>query len=176
MERPGSARGVTLLELMFGMFIVSVLLTVGIPLFDSLYDKERLRGAATRLAAETRQARAEAELHGRSVTVTVRSGPYWCIGLSDDGACDCHTQGSCRVNGLVREVAGERFRGVSIPGADVSTTFEPAQDLSWEAPEEWPILLESAAGRRIAVSLNRLGNADLCAPQNPGEHWSYEDC
>lgn len=176
MERPGNGRGVTLLELIFGLFIMSVLLTVGIPVFDGLWDKERLRGAAVRLAAETRQARAEAELRGMPVTVNIRAGRAWCVGLSDNGACDCRVPSSCRVAGLERAVEGSEFRGVSVRGADMNTTFDPAREVARPAYAAWPVVLESAAGRRLGVRLTLLGNPDICSPAQSGENWAYDAC
>lgn len=176
MERPGKKQGVTLLELVFGLFIVSALLTVGIPLFDTTFDKERLRGAAQRLAAETRQARAVAELQGQPVTLTVKAGYAWCIGLSDDGACDCGESSSCRVDGVRHAVEGSEFRGVKVQGPGVDTTFDPASELPRQAFSDWPVVLESAGGRRLAVRLNLLGNPDICSPADAGEHWAYASC
>lgn len=176
MEMPGKERGVTLLELIFGLFITSVLLTVGVPMFDGLWDKERLRGAAVRLAAETRQAQAVAELQGKPVTITVRAGYAWCIGLSDSGVCDCGESASCLLGGAPHEVEGSVFRGTRVRGGDLATTFNPALELPRQSFEDWPVVLESAGGRRLAVRLNLLGNPAICSPPDSGENWAYGSC
>lgn len=169
-------QGVTLLELMFGLFIVSVLLTIAVPAFDSVYDKQRLKGAAVRLAAETRQAREEADLLGRPVTVSITAGPAWCIGLSDTGTCDCGEPASCQLDGSPRAVEGSRFSGVLVKGADLETTFVPAYSPGQPAYEDWPVVLESAGGRSLGVRISMLGNTDLCTPAGSEDDWTYDGC
>lgn len=166
----------TLLELMFSIFVASILLTIAVPSFDWLMEKERLKGAAVRLAAETRQARAEAQSTGDSITVTVVAGEHWCIGLSDAGVCNCKTQGACRIHGAPREVAGTSFKGISVRSGDLAITFDPYHALKRPFLEEWPILLESDGGQRIGVHLTALGNAYLCAPEGADKSWGYSKC
>ncbi len=176
MEMPGTERGVTLLELIFGLFIVSVLLTIAVPAFDGVYDKHRLQGAAVRLAAETRQAREQADLLGQPVTVSIMAGPAWCIGLSDTGPCDCGESASCQLGGSPRFVEGSQFRGVSVKGAGLETTFEPAYSPGQPAYQDWPVVLESAGGRSLGVRISMLGNTDLCTPAGAEGDWTYDDC
>lgn len=166
----------TLLELMFSIFVASILLTIAVPSYDWLFEKERLRGAASRLAAETRQARAEAQSRGDHITVTVVAGADWCIGLSDAGACDCTSQGSCRIDGVPHEVAGEDFKGVSVQGRDVATTFDPYRQLSRPFLQDWPIVLESDSGKEIGVRLTALGSAYVCAPAGMEDTWDFSEC
>lgn len=176
MARPGKGWGMTLLELMFSIFVASILLTIAVPSFDWLLEKERLRGAASRLAAETRHARAEAEFSGDPITVTVVAGENWCIGLSDAGACDCSAQGSCRIHGQSRQIAGVDFKGVAVRSGDLTTTFDPYHELPRPVLDQWPVLLESESGKRIGVRLTALGSAFLCAPSGTEETWDYTEC
>lgn len=177
MARPGKGQGMTLLELMFSIFVASVLLTIAVPSFDWLFEKERLRGAASRLAMETRQARAEAQVSGEPVTVTVVAGEAWCMGLSDAGACDCTAQGACRIQDIPKAVDGENFEGITVRGRDLATTFNPSyRNLPRPSRHEWPILLESDSGKRLGVHLTVLGDAYVCAPAGMEETWDYPEC
>lgn len=176
MTGPGKGQGMTLLELMFSIFVASMLLTIAVPSFDWLLEKERLRGAAARLAVATRQARAEAQYSGDPITVTVVAGADWCIGVSDSGACDCNAQGSCRIHGKPRKIAGVDFKGVTIRGGDLTTTFDPYHELPRPVLGQWPVLLESGSGKKLGVRLTALGSAYLCAPSGTEETWDYAEC
>lgn len=177
MAWPGMGQGVTLLELMFSIFVASILLTVAVPSFDWLMEKERLRGAASRLVLETRQAHAEAQASGEPVTITVVAGDAWCVGLSDAGTCDCTAQGACRIQDIPKAVAGENFEGITIRGRDLATTFNPSyRNFPRLSRQGWPILLESDSGKSLGVHLTVLGNAYVCTPTSMKETWGYPEC
>ena len=64
-------KGFTLIELMVTITIVAVLLSVGIPAFNSVVNQQQLKGATETLASDFRRARSAAIAGGASSDVVM---------------------------------------------------------------------------------------------------------
>lgn len=185
MVGPGKGRGLTLIELVVTILVAGILIAIAIPSFNQMFQKNRLKGAAERLAAETQLARAEALARREPITVSITAGTDWCLGL-DEGtaACDCSVDDvgdatACTLDGVLRVSRVADFEGVRVQGNDVSDTFEPIRGRPEPAnydPTEWPVIFESAAGQEVGVRLTVLGSVHLCSPAGSGNIWDYPPC
>lgn len=197
MSRPGKGQGVTLIELVVTLLVAGILIAIAIPSFNLMFQKNRLKGAAERLAAETQLARAEALARRSPVTISisVTSSSDWCIGIDEeepgDGStgCDCNLDDptesdACALfdsdananEDVVRVSRVEDFKGVAIQGNDVDATFEPVRGMPTGAVGDWPIIFGSAAGQEVGVRLTVLGSVHLCSPAGSGNIWDYPAC
>lgn len=80
-------RGVTLLELMIALMIASVLLTIGIPSFNSVLDNQRMTSATNELVMSLNIAKSEAIKRVSYVTVCASNNGVSCTagGAWNDG-------------------------------------------------------------------------------------------
>jgi len=181
MSRKASERGVTLIELVITVLVAAILLAIAIPSFNRLFEKSRLKGAAERLSSEIQYARAEALERRAPVSIAIKAGQDWCIGLTDDtsGTCDCSTVNDCQVGGATRITDGGDFKGVGVQGSNVNDTFEPLRgvpDAATYDEDEWPVFFKLAGGRSVGVELTVLGSVRLCSPAGSGNLWDYPTC
>lgn len=173
--------GVTLIELLVAVLILGILLAIAIPSFSSMFEKNRLKGAAERLAAQTQYARSEAIARNSDVTIAVQTSAPWCFGVSvGSAACDCGqddpTQAdACQIDGTLRRDSAEDFTGIGIQGANVSATFNSVRGTP-EPGDDGTIVLESQSGMEVGVQLTALGNVHLCSPSGSGNIWDYPEC
>jgi type II secretion system protein H len=87
---PGTNSGFTLVELMITLVIMAIVITVGLPSFNDFVASQRVRTAASDLAADMAFARAEAIKESRPVVVEPIAGPGdwrrgWRIWVDIDG-------------------------------------------------------------------------------------------
>ena len=182
MVGPGKGRGLTLIELVVTVLVAGILIAIAIPSFNQMFQKNRLKGAAERLAAETQLARAEALARREPITVSVTAGTNWCLGLDEGVAgCDCSVDDAsdataCTLDGVLRVSRVADFEGVQVQGNDVDATFEPVRGMPTAAVGDWPIVFESAAGQEVGVRLTVLGSVHLCSPAGSGNIWDYPAC
>lgn len=88
--------GFTLVELMITLAVVAILLTVGIPSFQAIFQSNRLATQANEMIGAINLARSEAIKRGANVTVTPSAGGFqngWCI----------HTGNACAGGAVLRQ-------------------------------------------------------------------------
>lgn len=137
------AAGVTLVELMIAVSLISILLGLAVPSLTEVMAKMRLEGAVNNLATDLQFARSEALQHRTAVTLsTATSGTTY--GISSAGT-------------TVKTV---NPGGVTFTG-DVAVTFDPLRGLANTA-----VFTVSAAGTgaQLRVSTNTLGRVQVCTP------------
>lgn len=89
-------RGFTLVELMITLAVMAILLTVGIPSFQTIFQSNRLATQANEMIGAINLARSEAIKRGANVTVTASAGGFqngWCI----------HTGNACAAGTALRQ-------------------------------------------------------------------------
>lgn len=73
---PARVRGFNLIELMIGIAVAAILLTIAIPSFTATINRNRLATAANELVASLQLARMEAVRHGARVVVCASEDAY----------------------------------------------------------------------------------------------------
>lgn len=81
--------GLTLIELMLTIGVVGVLLTIGLPSFSDMIDRNRLKGAAESLYANVQRARSESIKRNDDIYVnfSANGSSTWVYGVSDLTSC-----------------------------------------------------------------------------------------
>jgi type IV fimbrial biogenesis protein FimT len=142
-------RGVTLIELMIGMTIISCLLLVGMPSFTSWIQDLQIRGAAESIQSGLLLARSEAIRRNRTVQLT----------LADAGGLVEWRIGCVSVNADCPVLITERKRGegglntrmaAAAPAAGAVDTVDTA--------------LAAGAGLPVSIAFNGLGQLAGPAP------------
>jgi len=190
------SQGFTLLELMIVIAVTAILVTIGVPSFQSVLDKNKVKGAAEVLVQQLQFARTEAIKQNKEVEVMFdASGTDWCYGLDDYlkepapstilDKCNCKTDpDKCTINSVQKVVTQADAKGVVIEGnlfgvADTNTlTFDPVRGTVSPVPvvNNDYVEFKSSKGYRARVRVpSALGRATICAPAT-GKVLNYPDC
>lgn len=171
--------GVTLIELLVVLVVLAVFVGLGIPSFNSVFDRHRVTGAAQALYADLQYARAEAIKRNLEVAVNFDNTAGWCYGLTDTAPysdCDCGTASaaSCTVNGQQYIVTADRFPGVSmslVSLAAESLRFEPTRGTL--ASSSGNVRFTGDAAQEVRVTAAFVGRVRLCSPT---DYAGYKTC
>ena len=156
--------GFTLIELMITLAIASILLSVGIPSFQSIFEINRLATQANELVGAVNLARSEAIKRGQDVTVQASAGGFqngWCV----------HLGANCAGANIVREFRAMNQMAVvsggistlvfngrgqkALPAGEVSIRISPADCTS------------GMADRARTISIANTGRANTTAGACP---------
>jgi type IV fimbrial biogenesis protein FimT len=172
----GRVRGVTLIELMIGMTIISCLLLVGMPSFTSWIQDLQVRGAAESIQSGLLLARSEAIRHNRPVQLTLADAGglvEWHIGcVSVDTDCPALIAERKRgEGGLNTRMAAAATAAGAIDtalaagaGLPVSIAFNGLGQLAGPAPARIEVSHVTLGGARRLVLRINAGLVRICKP------------
>jgi type IV fimbrial biogenesis protein FimT len=148
------ARGLTLLESMVAVAIVALLTTLALPSFGGMLSRQRLKSAAEQMALDLSELRLQAAQRGHGMHLDVQAGPQWCYALAIATGCDCRVPQGCQL----KTVTSRDHPGVNLVEAG-ALRVDPAPGAS-----SGSVMLQSADGLRLRVTMTPLGRARICAP------------
>lgn len=152
---PRRPRGLTLIELMIGLCVGAVLMSLAVPSFQAYLQRNRLKAAAQGLELDLREARYDSVRRGQPVHVVFKGGPDWCYALATSADCDCRMRQPCRV----KTVRGSDLRGLQLVEWH-DLRFDPASGMT---DLTGPLALWQAAGpERVRVSVSPAGRPTVC--------------
>jgi type IV fimbrial biogenesis protein FimT len=161
--------GITLIEVMVTLILMSIFLASVAPTFAEALDKHRLKSATATLYYTLHMAKSEAIKRNERVRVTfksINSGTNWCYGLKIDASCDCTVSGSCEIDGIEKKVSSNSFPGVKI-GLHISSpgnrlTFE---NVRWMMAGTFGhIRFTSDQNKQTRVIVSQTSRIRLCSP------------
>jgi prepilin-type N-terminal cleavage/methylation domain-containing protein len=171
---PGRQAGVTLIELLVVLVVLAVFVALGIPSFNSVFDRHRVTGAAQALYGDLQYARAEAIKRNQKIYVKFDDSAAWCYGIDDTSvaACSCGAGTGCTVNGQQHIVTSERFPGVLLNHnlASDTITFDPVRGT---LSPNGTIELDGGANKEVDVVTSLLGRVRLCSDDG---YAGYKSC
>jgi prepilin-type N-terminal cleavage/methylation domain-containing protein len=111
--------GVTLIELLVVLVVLAVFVALGLPSFNSIFEKKRLTGAAQAMHADFQFARAQAIKSNQGVSINFTEGSSWCYGITDtapfsDCVCSTASAANCTVEGVQRVVSSTQFLRINM--------------------------------------------------------------
>jgi type IV fimbrial biogenesis protein FimT len=161
-------RGITLIEAMSVVAILSIVVGTALPNFASLRQRADLAGVAAQLETDVQFARSQAAAYGHPVQLTLReSGGATCYMVHTGPAAQC----TCGATAAAASCSGdaELLRSVSLaPAGDVqvrsasrSIAFDPVKGT---ATPTATLRVEARDGRVIHQVVNLLGRVRGCSP------------
>ena len=159
MAKSRAQAGFTVIELMVAVAVVSILLTVGVPAFGSLIERQQLSGAAQTFASDLRRAKSDAIAKGPggSVTVTLASDSSagtWSYAVTNSGSTPTKNVSQADFSGVTAVVTGW---GVS--GGAAAFSIEAVRGLS---RREGSITFTSGTAS-LTVERNLAGRVGVCS-------------
>jgi prepilin-type N-terminal cleavage/methylation domain-containing protein len=163
MIRKTPKEGFTLLELLVAVVVIAIIVAVGIPSFQTMIDRNRLRAVTEELFVDLNYARSESIKQNRIVAVYFNStSTSWCYGIDDNlvTACDCATApANCTVNGLPKVVSNTDHPSVAlnlIQFTDNVVGFDPRRGMPVEGSAlNTPLAATRGVGFQSALGKNR---------------------
>ncbi|MCA0244475.1 MAG: GspH/FimT family pseudopilin [Proteobacteria bacterium] len=154
--RTRRARGLTLIELMIGLGIMAVLMSLAVPSFAAYLQRARLKAAAQTLELDLREARYEAARRGVPLYLNFQGGGTdWCYAVATTPGCDCRQTAACRL----KAARATDLRGVQLQEPH-ALRFDPATG-NPDAPGTAAVWT-AAGGERVQVSVNAMGRPVVC--------------
>ena len=168
------ARGVTLIELMVVIAVLTVLVMVAVPSFSDLLAKKRVEGALTQLTADLNFARSEAVVRNTDVSVTFGSGCY-VIHTTGSTATSCAQSGAPTLGTgalQVKLVQLDPASTISFSPNDsmTSLTFDSLRAMATSNGTDTTsgsVNINSSVGSwQLRVSVVRMGRTQACSPNS----------
>lgn len=145
--------GLTLIELVIGMALLALLLSLAVPSFGARMTHYRLMSTAEGLVQDLGEARQIALRDGIAVIVDFNPGPDWCYAVARTAHCDCGTALPCQL---------KTVRARDLPGIQLTqstpTRVEPIEVGRRQQVAE----LVSRDGEHLRIEITPLGRAQLC--------------
>ena len=150
-------RGLTLIEVMIGLAITVVLMSLALPSMLGTLQRQRLKSAAEGLAMDISEARFEAARRGIPIELGFATGTDWCWSTATRTGCDCHVRQSCQL----KSVRAAEMPSVELVDAQ-GALFMPDNAARTTGGTA---LLQTPGGDRLRVELSGMGRARICAPE-----------
>jgi len=168
MLAPQAPRGVTLIEAAIALAIAAVIATSALPGLGSFIETRRLDAAATRVAADLRQARAEALLRGSGLWFSVQHadwGDCYVLHTGRAGQCRCEPTGPASCDG-----EAQALKTAQLPAADRFALQANVGAIRFDAlhgtaTPTATLKVVAASGRSILHVVNVMGRVRSCTPR-----------
>lgn len=146
--------GLTLIEMMIGLAICAVLMSLAVPSLSAHLQRHRLKAAAQGLELDLREARYESAQRGAPLSLVFSPGADWCYAITTSADCNCREQQACRI----KAVRATDLRGVQLLEPR-GTRFDPA---TGHAEQAGTLAVWQAGGQQVRVSVSMLGRPQVC--------------
>jgi type IV fimbrial biogenesis protein FimT len=160
---PAKLAGFSLIELMVGIVIFSLTLSMGISSYQTWMQNTQIRNAAESIKNGLQRARAEAVQRNINVTFTLGTNTDWTVSASGVPAIDSRSsnEGSRDVTRTVTPAAATKITyssmGLLTPNADASASITQIDFRSSNL----------ASARNLRITINATGGSKMCDPNLP---------
>ncbi|WP_054772892.1 pilus assembly FimT family protein [Methylogaea oryzae] len=147
MKTPFRQAGFTLMEMLIAIAIVAILVSMALPSFNSMLDRQRVRGAAENLFADLQFAKTQAIKCSRSMDLIAATGSPWSYCVATNGSnCAAAATSDCATAGVWKATSGADFTHVTL-NANASVTFDALRGAAPAPAAARPSPLPAAAAR-----------------------------
>lgn len=168
-------RGFSLVQLCIAVGIISIVAVQSAGSFTPAIQRYSLKGAVQAVYFAMQYARSHSVIEQRSILVDIQSGDDWCIGLTDQGDCNCGVSASCTVNSVEYVASYQSFQFVSLDKSTFQnlnqTQFTPPRGLSTGFAGS---LTFSAGAQSLKLLVSNAGRVRICSLTPP--HSPYKAC
>lgn len=183
-----SVRGVTLVELLVSITLLSVVLSLALPSYREMIEKRQVTQGAEQVFAFLNSAQGIASRTNSVVTVSYShtGEDEWCVGATLGAtACDCtetvDTESDyCSLDGrlmvLNNDTVGNKGLVQSVTG-DGSYAFDPVRGLLVDLDDSLEMLLHSPNdGYQLKLLVSNTGHSVLCSVDDSHDVPGYDLC
>jgi type IV fimbrial biogenesis protein FimT len=160
-------RGVSLIEAMSVVTILSIVCGTALPSFTSLRQRGEITGVAAQLETDVQFARGQAAAMNRSVRLSLSEtagATCYVIHTGAAGDCSCAADGAATCRGdaeLLRAVPFVAQGPVQVRSAARSIVFEPSRGIVTPTAT---LRVERRDGRALHQVINLMGRVRTCSP------------
>jgi type IV fimbrial biogenesis protein FimT len=162
-------RGITLIEAMMVLAVVSIAIGSALPGLSSLRQRADLGGAAAQVETDVQFARSQAAASNRTVQLTLREsadGTCYMVHSGPATSCTCSGGATARASctgdaELLRAVSFAAQGPVQVRSASKSLTFDPFKGTVTPTAT---LRVEGKDGRAVHQVINLLGRVRSCSP------------
>jgi type IV fimbrial biogenesis protein FimT len=173
-QQPG-CRGFSMVELMIGVVIMGILMSLAMPSFQAWLQNTQIRNAAESIQNGLQRARAEAVGRNTDVEFILGAGSSWTIQLPDGTNIESRTsnEGSVDVTVAVAPagattVTFNNFGGMLNANRGADQTMGTADDTAPFTQVDFDSsVLAAADSRELRVTIGLGGNVRMCDPNAP---------
>ena len=181
MRAKKNTAGLTLVELIIVISVTVILLTIVVPAFGDLVERNRLKAATETLYSDLQFAKTEAIKRNKRIRVnfkTSNAGATWCYGMKEDAGCDCTMDtgtNMCHINNVLKVARSSDFPDVSLQTSITAPgdrfTFESVRGIM--SSTFGKIILTSSGDKQTRVIVSRLGRIRNCSPEGNSNVTGY---
>lgn len=166
----------TIIELLVVLVVVGIISSMGIPAFQKMLERHRLKEAAESFKSDVLFARTEALKQSRNVAISRTSGNNgaWCYGLrANDASCDCaQTTTSATDYCDLKRVLGADFNQTNL---DAGGTNNNQVDFRRGTIANNGVTF-STANYSARVVFSQVGRVRICTPTGTLGLPEFPDC
>ena len=162
--------GFTLIELMIAVFVLSIMLSIGVPMMFSAAEKRETISAAEEIYSQLQFARSESVSRSAQIFANIVEGGTWAIGISDDPNCDPSDLPDLNgANAITNLFSSADYRDITVTSTANQITFSPQRATATAAAIDITSTRDIGFGIRVVVSV--LGQISMCSPNtNPATY------
>jgi len=164
-----SAKGFTLVELMVGLVVIAILMSLAVPSFQTWIQNSQIRNAAESVLNGLQIARAEAVSRNANVEFVMGTGTSWLVQLVDGTNIDSRASDDGSSNTTTATISPaasttitfNSFGGVETTNKD---TTNPITQIDFDVDKA---VLPDADSQNLRVTIGIGGSARMCDPNAP---------
>jgi type II secretion system protein H len=169
--------GFTLIEMMVVLAILGIVMSIAVPSYLDLIDKQRLKEATESFYSTLQSARSLAKTRSEKIYIDVdTSSSNWCLGVNTAAACNCTNTTAC----TTAKIQASDFNKISIKtgGTLDGQYYDPVRGVldpngGSSAPS---ITLVSARGKEATINISTTGEVSHCSPAGATHIGDYATC
>ena len=185
--KPNRRNGFTLIELVVTVAVLGVLAAVALPNMRDYLDKQRLVSQVRALTSLVQLARSEAIKHSaagaansKSIAMTVSgTATPWYAGLAN-GTAACSTAATCVINdggtNVTQWLTATECPGCLMPSPSTQTVMVFDLRGLVSGGDDRTITLQSPLGKRLSLTVGKLGRISICTPSGSTSVSGYPTC
>lgn len=160
-------RGLTLLETLIALIILSILVVLIIPSLRYMTAENRLRNAADDLYHNMQYLKAKAGAEQLIIYARFTPGKNWCYGFNKNSPCDCRNLATCDLGGKQStsykkiSLATSGFHKGNLAAGTVKNISDPSGTVTF-----------TSGANSITLRVSPHGSITLCSPTIIG----YDRC
>lgn len=171
------SNGVSLIEALVTVVIISVIAGIAAPSFTKMIERNRLLSATEAIFYHINYAKSEAIKLNKDIHFTLMTGNTWCTNISDT-TCNCNSTNCTYNNGALQStLLSNEFKNVSIN--DASNTSTTSIDITvngnngtFGASNGTLTITSSPTNLKTKIIYSRLGRVRICSDDGIGGYTS----